>query len=152
MTLTTGTINITKDTSSESDFNSEEYNSLKHKNLTNAYYNIFMPKMAKEEVFIAMSGTTCNTITQIGIERRKEYEQIFPIIDKSKVEGTIASLSQAYIEPDIEKIRLALDQFGLAEYAKDYLESYLEKLWMSLIGIFDSGDPHFAKRHDQFYK
>lgn len=26
-----------------------------------------------------------------------------------------------------------------------------EELWMSLIGIFESGDPHFAEHHDQIY-
>lgn len=26
-----------------------------------------------------------------------------------------------------------------------------EQLWLSLIGIFESGDPHFAEHHDQIY-
>ncbi|HEY3303839.1 MAG TPA: hypothetical protein VGL70_09950 [Candidatus Binatia bacterium] len=26
-----------------------------------------------------------------------------------------------------------------------------EELWLSLIGIFESGDPHFAEQHDQIY-
>ena len=26
-----------------------------------------------------------------------------------------------------------------------------EELWLSLVGIFESGDPHFAEQHDQIY-
>ena len=26
-----------------------------------------------------------------------------------------------------------------------------EELWLSLVGIFESADPHFAKEHDQIY-
>lgn len=26
-----------------------------------------------------------------------------------------------------------------------------EELWLSLVGIFASGDPHFAERHDEIY-
>lgn len=26
-----------------------------------------------------------------------------------------------------------------------------EELWLGLIGIFESGDPHFAEQHDQVY-
>ena len=27
-----------------------------------------------------------------------------------------------------------------------------EELWTSLIGIFESGDPHFAEGHDEIYE
>lgn len=27
-----------------------------------------------------------------------------------------------------------------------------EELWLSLIGIFESGDPYFAEGHDQIYE
>lgn len=52
-----------------------------------------------------------------------------------------------------------LDLFGLAEsraLSTDPMERIVERptdeeLWLSLVGIFESGDPHFAEKHDRIY-
>ena len=55
--------------------------------------------------------------------------------------------------------RALVDLFGLAETSSvstPAVELVVakptdEELWLSLVGIFASGDPHFAEQHDEIY-
>lgn len=153
MSTNTAFVTIEKVTSSESYFNSEEYSRDKNKHLLNAYPEILMPKnVQSREIFMAFLGTTCNTITHIEPLSRKDYEEIFPLIEQLKDKLKASSFSHEYLEQDFDNVRLILEPYRLDDYIHAYLESYAEKLWMSFIGIFNSGDPDFAEKHDKIYE